>query len=163
MVEPLSPRVVAIWSSPEPASAAKRIRARLRLRAACRPPLKSAVSSSCSDWLRSTRYRTFIRASWRSKPEMNLQMNQIFGENAPASQRRFTTTQGQYLAFIYAYTRVLGRPPAEADMQRHFKVTAPTVHQMVLTLERNGLVKRQSGVARSIQLLVPPEALPILR
>src|SRR6266404_2105032 len=163
MVEPLTPRVVAIWSSPEPASAAKRICARLSLRAACRPPLKSAVSSSCSDWLRSTRYRTFIRASWRSKPEMNLQMNQIFGENAPASQRRFTTTQGQYLAFIYAYTRVLGRPPAEADMQRHFRVTPPTVHQMVLTLERNGLVKRQPGVARSIQLLVPPEALPILR
>src|SRR6266404_1496082 len=123
MVEPLTPRVVAIWSSPEPASAAKRICARLSLRAACRPPLKSAVSSSCSDWLRSTRYRTFIRASWRSKPEMNLQMNQIFGENAPASQRRFTTTQGQYLAFIYAYTRVLGRPPAEADMQRHFGVS----------------------------------------
>jgi len=43
-------------------------------------------------------------------------------------------------------------------MQRHFKVTAPTVHQMVLTLERNGLVKRQPGVARSIQILVPPEA-----
>ena len=94
---------------------------------------------------------------------MNLQMNQIFGENAPAAQPRFTTTQGQYLAFIYAYTRVLGRPPAEADMQRHFKVTAPTVHQMVLTLERNALVKREPGVARSIQLLVPPEDLPILR
>jgi DNA-binding MarR family transcriptional regulator len=94
---------------------------------------------------------------------MNLQMNQIFGENTPAPQPRFTATQGQYLAFIYAYTRVLGRPPAEADMQRHFKVTAPTVHQMVLTLERNELVKRQPGVARSLQLLVPPEALPILR
>jgi len=94
---------------------------------------------------------------------MNLQMNQIFGENTSATEPRFTTTQGQYLAFIYAYTRVLGRPPAEADMQRHFRVTPPTVHQMVLTLERNGLVKRQPGVARSIQLLVPPEALPILR
>ena len=32
----------------------------------------------------------------------------------------FTPKQGQYLAFIYAYTRVLGRPPAEADLQRHF-------------------------------------------
>jgi DNA-binding MarR family transcriptional regulator len=94
---------------------------------------------------------------------MNLQMNQILGENTPAPQPRFTAIQGQYLAFIYAYTRVLGRPPAEADMQRHFKVTAPTVHQMVLTLERNELVKRQPGVARSIQLLVSPEALPILR
>ena len=94
---------------------------------------------------------------------MNLQMNQMFGENAPAPQLRFTATQGQYLAFIYAYTRVLRRPPAEADMQRHFKVTPPTVHQMVLTLERNELVKREPGVPRSIQILVPPEALPILR
>jgi Mn-dependent DtxR family transcriptional regulator len=90
-------------------------------------------------------------------------MNQIFDENAPATQPRFTTTQGQYLAFIYAYTRVLARPPAEADMQRHFKVTAPTVHQMVLTLERNGPVKREPGIARSIQLMIAPEALPILR
>jgi DNA-binding MarR family transcriptional regulator len=94
---------------------------------------------------------------------MNLQMNQIFGENTPAPEPRFTTTQGQYLAFIYAYTRVLGRPPAEADMQRHFKVTAPAVHQMVLTLERNGLVKRQPGIPRSIEIRVAPEALPILR
>ncbi len=76
---------------------------------------------------------------------------------------RFTATQGQYLAFIYAYTRVLGRPPAESDMQRHFKVTAPSVHQMVITLERNGLVKREPGAARSIEVLLAPEALPILR
>jgi DNA-binding MarR family transcriptional regulator len=94
---------------------------------------------------------------------MNLQMNQIFNENAQVAEHRFTATQGQYLAFIYAYTRVLGRPPAEADMQRHFKVTAPSVHQMVITLERNGLVKREPGVPRSIKILLEPEALPILR
>lgn len=70
--------------------------------------------------------------------------------------------QGQYLAFIYAYTQVLGRPPAEADMQRYFHVTPPSVHQMVLTLERLGLLSRQPGVARSIRLLAPPEALPLL-
>jgi DNA-binding MarR family transcriptional regulator len=75
----------------------------------------------------------------------------------------FTPKQGQYLAFIYAYTRVLGRPPAEADLQRHFRVTPPSVHQMVLTLERAGLIRRQPGVARSIKLLVAPEDLPILR
>lgn len=75
----------------------------------------------------------------------------------------FTAKQGQYLAFIYAYTCVLGRPPAEADMQRHFQVTPPTVHQMVLTLERAGLIQRQPGKPRSIQLLVDPENLPILR
>jgi len=33
---------------------------------------------------------------------------------------RFTQKQGQYLAFIDAYTLVLGRPPAEADLRRHF-------------------------------------------
>lgn len=67
------------------------------------------------------------------------------------------------MAFIYAYTQVLGRPPAEADLQRHFRVTPPSVHQMLLTLERAGLIRRQPGVARSIQLLVQPEDLPILR
>jgi hypothetical protein len=75
----------------------------------------------------------------------------------------FTPKQGQYLAFIYAYTRVLGRPPAEADLQRHFGVSPPSVHQMVLTLERAGLIRRQPGVARSIEVLVAPELLPVLR
>jgi DNA-binding MarR family transcriptional regulator len=55
------------------------------------------------------------------------------------------------------------QPPAEADMRRHFDVTAPSVHQMVMTLEKAGLISRTPGAARSIQLLVPPEALPILR
>jgi Mn-dependent DtxR family transcriptional regulator len=75
----------------------------------------------------------------------------------------FTDKQGQYLAFIDAYTRVHGRAPAEADMQRHFGVTPPSVHQMVLTLERAGLIRRQPVLARSIQVLVDPDRLPRLR
>lgn len=75
----------------------------------------------------------------------------------------FTDKQGQYLAFIYAYSRIFRRPPAEADMQQHFQVTPPSVHQMVLTLERAGLIRRTPGAARSIELLVKPEDLPILR
>ena len=75
---------------------------------------------------------------------------------------RFTEKQGQYLAFIHAYTLVMGRPPAEADMQRHFRVSPPSVHQMVLTLERCGLIKREPGAARSIELLIEPENLPAL-
>ncbi|TCR65921.1 LexA DNA binding domain-containing protein, partial [Rhizobium sp. BK376] len=55
------------------------------------------------------------------------------------------------------------QPPAEAEMRRHFGVTAPSVHQMVLTLEKAGFISRVPGAARSIQLLIPPEALPILR
>lgn len=75
----------------------------------------------------------------------------------------FTEKQGQYLAFIYAYERLHRQPPAEADMQRHFGVTPPTVHQMVLKLEQLGLITRTPGKARSIKLLVAPEQLPILR
>jgi DNA-binding MarR family transcriptional regulator len=55
---------------------------------------------------------------------------------------RYTPTQGQYLAFIYAYTCVLARAPAEADLQRFFRVTPPSVHQMILTLEREGLIRQ---------------------
>ena len=73
----------------------------------------------------------------------------------------FTDKQGQYLAFIDAYTRVNGRPPAEADLQRHFRVSPPSVHQMVLTLERAGLIRRQPGLARSIEVRVQPERLPV--
>ena len=76
---------------------------------------------------------------------------------------KFTEKQGQYLAFIYAYTRVQGRSPAEADLQRFFGVSPPTVHQMILTLESNELIRRTPGVARSIELIVAPEMLPILR
>jgi DNA-binding MarR family transcriptional regulator len=83
--------------------------------------------------------------------------------SARSQSAHYTPKQGQYLAFIYAYTRVLGRPPAEADIQRHFKVTPPTLHQMILTLERAGLIRRKPGVARSIELLLPPESLPVLR
>ncbi len=75
----------------------------------------------------------------------------------------FTDKQGQYLAFIHAYSKVHGRPPAEADMQRKFEVTPPAVHQMVLTLEREGLIRRTPGAARSIEVLVVPELLPVLR
>jgi hypothetical protein len=34
---------------------------------------------------------------------------------------------------------------------------------MVLTLDQAGLIRRQPGVARSIELLVAPEDLPILK
>jgi DNA-binding MarR family transcriptional regulator len=67
------------------------------------------------------------------------------------------------LAFIYAYTKIHRRPPAEADMQRYFGVTPPSVHRMVLELEKRSLIRRQPGHARSIELLVAPEDLPILR
>jgi repressor LexA len=59
-------------------------------------------------------------------------------EDGPAdvteAVKPFTAKQGQYLAFIYYYTRIHGTPPAEADFQRFFRVTPPVVHQMIKTL-----------------------------
>ncbi len=75
---------------------------------------------------------------------------------------RYTPKQGQYLAFIYYYTKLNGRPPAQTDMQRYFKVTPPTVHQMVLKLEALGLIARTPRQARSIRVLLPRAQLPDL-
>ena len=74
----------------------------------------------------------------------------------------FTARQGQYLAFIHYYTKVNGRPPAEADMQRYFQVSPHSVHQTVLNLEGRGLITRIPGQPRSIRLLIPHEKLPTL-
>ena len=74
----------------------------------------------------------------------------------------YTQKQGQYLAFIYNYTKINGRPPAEADMRRYFRVTPPTVHQMVLRLEEQGFIAREPGRARTIRVLLPPDQLPYL-
>jgi len=74
----------------------------------------------------------------------------------------YTQKQGQYLAFIYNYTKINSLPPAEADMQRYFKTTPPTVHQMVLTLEKRGFIQRIPGRARSVRVVLPPEQLPYL-
>ncbi len=75
---------------------------------------------------------------------------------------RYTEKQGQYLAFIYYYTKIHGVAPAEAEMQRYFGVTPPAVHQMVLSLERRGLIERRAGTPRSIKLLLERHELPDL-
>lgn len=80
----------------------------------------------------------------------------------PAAVPRFTKTQGQYLAFIHNYMQIHGLAPAETDLQRYFRVSAPSVHEMIKTLERNALIERTPGRARSIRLLVQPEHLPQL-
>jgi DNA-binding MarR family transcriptional regulator len=81
---------------------------------------------------------------------------------ADAPRPAFTARQGQFLAFIHSYTLVNGRPPAEADMMRFFRLTPPSVHQMILKLEQAGLISRQPGVPRSIAVLLDRSALPPL-
>lgn len=77
-------------------------------------------------------------------------------------EHQFTKLQGQYLAFIVAYAKLNRRAPAEADFQHYFKVTPPSVHSMILTLERRGLIKRTPGRSRSIEVLVPLTEVPPL-
>jgi len=78
-------------------------------------------------------------------------------------KKNYTSRQGQYLAFIYYYTKIHGYPSAEADIQMYFKVSPPSVHQTVLTLEKKRLIEKIPGQARSIRLLVPREQLPDLK
>lgn len=89
-------------------------------------------------------------------------MNQRQAPRHPQTAPRFTEKQGQYLAFIHAYTVINQRPPAQADMQRHFHVTPPTVHQMVLKLEQQGLIERKTGQPRSIKIIIDTETLPVI-
>ncbi len=76
---------------------------------------------------------------------------------------KYTEKQGQYLAFIDSYMMMHGRAPAEADIQRFFGTSPPTIHQMILKLEEKGLISRVPGQARSIKLLLDPDELPRLK
>ena len=77
--------------------------------------------------------------------------------------RRFTAKQGQYLAFIHTYTLLHREPPAEADFQRFFQVTPPAVHDMIVALERHGLISRIPRQPGTIRLLLSADELPALQ
>ena len=79
------------------------------------------------------------------------------------STPRFTDKQGQYLAFIRTYVLLHGRAPAEADMEKYFRVTPPSVHRMIVELERRGLIRRSPRQARSIEILLDDAEIPPLR
>jgi SOS-response transcriptional repressor LexA len=74
---------------------------------------------------------------------------------------RPSSRQHDYIDFIRKFTARYGVPPAESDMARHFLVSAPSVNQMVKTLERRGYITRERGsngqaVPRSIRIVESP-------
>ncbi len=75
---------------------------------------------------------------------------------------KFTHRQGQFLAFIYLYSKLHRRSPGELDLVIYFGVTPPSVHSMVVKLHDLGLITRTPGKARSIQVAVPSEDIPEL-
>ena len=91
----------------------------------------------------------------------------IFDQNpdpmSSKSSPSFTEKQGQYLAFIHTYTLLNRRPPAEVDFQQFFGVTPPAVDDMILGLERRGLITRGPRQPRSIKLMVAAADLPQLQ
>jgi len=67
--------------------------------------------------------------------------------------------QRQYLEFIVRYMARCGFAPAESDIQEHFQVSAPSVHEMIKTLERRGFIARGrdfngQALPRSIRVLI---------
>ena len=72
----------------------------------------------------------------------------------------FTPTQGRYLAYIHAYTEGFGLPPAESEIAAAIGVSPPSVNQMMKTLEKKSLIRRQPRVPRSIEILIAPDAIP---
>jgi repressor LexA len=83
-------------------------------------------------------------------------------KSIPNTNALYTEKQGQYLAYIYYYTKINGRPPAERDMEYFFRVSPPSVHQMLLGLEKKGLIGRTPGQPRSVAVLLKPNQLPAL-
>ena len=75
---------------------------------------------------------------------------------------KYTPRQGQFLAFIYYYTKIHRCSPSELDMRRYFRISAPAIHQMVVKLEEGGFIERQPRKPRSIRLLLSREELPDL-
>lgn len=137
------------------------------------------ASTSCEgkellDNLNAARKKTIRMATGGAVWILKTSVYDSFGEDAfrvriepspkadPSVPPAFTKKQGQYLAFIYNYTKIHGRAPAESDLQQYFGTTPPSVHQMILTLELGGFIERIPGQARSIRLLVRPGHLPVL-
>ncbi|MBI4879361.1 MAG: hypothetical protein HY812_06830 [Planctomycetes bacterium] len=78
--------------------------------------------------------------------------------SAKARQRPLTAVQKRYLRFIQRYSAARGVAPSFSDIEHGLCVTSPSAHRMVLTLEKRGALGRVPGRARSLQLLLPPEA-----
>ena len=74
----------------------------------------------------------------------------------------YTPKEGRYLAYIYYYTKLHRRAPAEHNMETYFRVSRPTVHAMIVKLERRGFISREPGKPRAIRLLLKREELPDL-
>ena len=75
----------------------------------------------------------------------------------------YTEKEGQYLAFIFYYKKINGVSPAQIDFQRYFAVSPPTVHNMILRLEKKNLIHRTPNSPRSLTINLDECELPKLQ
>jgi hypothetical protein len=127
---------------------------RENLSAAGKKPVRTAIGGQV--WiLKVSVYDSFGEEASRVRIDPAPKLN-------PPVAPPFAKKQGRYLAFIYNYSEIHGRSPAEMDLQQYFQTRPPSIHQRIKTLELSGLIERTPGQARSIGLLVRPEHLPKL-
>lgn len=80
----------------------------------------------------------------------------------PSWRPEYTPEQGQYLAFIFHFTKIDYRLPTDADVQRYFRVSMAAVRDMILSLENEGWVFRPREQPESIAIRLKRDDLPDL-
>jgi len=75
---------------------------------------------------------------------------------------QFTAKQGQYLAYLHLYRKLHRFSPSESEIVEYFRVSPPSVHQMIVKLEEKELITREPGVPRSVRVTVPRGEIPEL-
>lgn len=91
-------------------------------------------------------------------------LNQIKAKDDKTTSGGPTGQQGQFLAYIHEYinSNFRGVAPTHANFQKFFNLTAPSVNSMLKRLEAKGYIRRISGKARAIELIIPLELIPPL-
>ena len=77
-------------------------------------------------------------------------------------KKTYTDKQGQYLAFIYYYSKIHGCSPSEAEMQQYFLSLAASCTSDGVDTRSARHIARTPGQARSIHLLISRDELPDL-
>ena len=97
--------------------------------------LAAAVRKPVLTVLNGRRHIVRVRSCEKHAYEVTIEPAPLLDPSMPP---KFTAKQGQYLAYMHYYTKIHRVAPAESDLQRYFQVSAPAIHDMVKTLERNG-------------------------
>lgn len=75
---------------------------------------------------------------------------------------KLSKKEGQYLAFIYYYTKINSQPPAYSDFQRYFKTDPTSVYRMLMQLETKNYISKIPKKPRSISITISTKVIPDL-